>query len=567
MAWCLGEYAYLSAVVSLDEILTKLCQWNKSILHPSTRRFLTSAIFKLVAQVGTCPPQAAVVVDEYTRSKDLDLQQRCLEFQSLLMTAPQYLGEILPVDASAEDIEVDSNLTFLDGFCQQALANGARPYEKPEDDDDEDYDYGASGSGSGSGGGAFNLTPYAKPETNVNRSAMMARGVGGGPQGAISSPAGVSLPPGSSSGTQAQVSTSVDVVGDGLSLNTRGAANVWGKKPAAPPAPAAPAPAAPAPEPTPSPTSNAFGGGYSSSYGGAGAFGQTSVPAPVMPEKTPEQLEKERQAAALFGGMIPGQPPPVPRAAPPPPPVPRAMPPAAPPVAAAPPPAAPPAAAPEFDLLDFGGTDVVSAPAPASLANDLVDIFGTAALEPTPAAPPPAAPVPAAAAPIVETVSDDEVEAPPAPAPAPADPVDPFAAEGLLGDLQTPTLHGFGVSTARFEFNGSPMAPLKITTPQFGQHWGSCTATSPVSVNSRKVVSLNLFMKECENVGLHPIEAIHATNEGICGGMFDGGSKIILVHGKVSPLATGETNLSITVKSADPTLSGSLALYLQNMMK
>jgi len=78
MAWCLGEYAYLSAVVSLEEILAKLCQWNKSTLHPSTRRFLTSAIFKLVAQVGTCPPQAAVVVDEYTRSKDLDLQQRCL---------------------------------------------------------------------------------------------------------------------------------------------------------------------------------------------------------------------------------------------------------------------------------------------------------------------------------------------------------------------------------------------------------------------------------------------------------------------------------------------------------
>ena len=26
------------------------------------------------------------------------------------------------------------------------LANGARPYEKPEDDDDDDYDYGASGS-------------------------------------------------------------------------------------------------------------------------------------------------------------------------------------------------------------------------------------------------------------------------------------------------------------------------------------------------------------------------------------------------------------------------------------
>jgi len=570
MAWCLGEYAYLSAVMSLDEILSKLCQWNKAIAHPSTRRFLTSAIFKLVAQVGTCPPQAAAVIDEYTRSKDLDLQQRCLEFQSLLMTAPQYLGEILPVDASAEDLEVDINLSFLDGFCQQALANGARPYEKPEDDDDDDYDYGSSGA---DGASAFKMTPYAKPEMNINRSAMMARGVGGGPQGAIASPAGVALPPGNSSGTQAQTSTSVDVVGDGLSLNTRGRASVWGKKSATPPpAPAAPTPVAPAPAaPAPSsfgsvPASSAWGSS-SSAYGGS--FGSSAPAAPVVAQKTPEQLEKERQAAALFGGMIPGAPPPPPRAAPP---VPRAMPPAAPPVAAPPvaaaPVAAPPIAAPapaaDFDLLDFGGPAVTTpAPAPAAAVDD---IFGTMTLEPVAAAPV-VAPTEPPPPPIVETVSDEEPPPQPEAPPPPPSPIDPFAAEGLLGDFEAPTLQGFGASTAKFEFNGSPMAPLKITTPQFGQHWGSCTAMSPVSINSRKVVSLDNFMKECENVGLHPIEAITLTNEGICGGMFDGGSKIILVHGKITPLPSGESALNITVKSADATLSGSLALYLQNMMK
>mmetsp|Transcript_11926 Transcript_11926/g.28279 ORF Transcript_11926/g.28279 Transcript_11926/m.28279 type:complete len:1070 (-) Transcript_11926:83-3292(-) len=569
MAWCLGEYAYLSAVMSSEEILSKLCQWNKAISHPSTRKFLTSAIFKLVAQIGTCPPQAAAVVDEYTRSKDLDLQQRCLEFQSLLMTAPQYLGEILPVDASAEDLEVDINLSFLDGFCQEALSNGARPYQKPEDDDDDDYDYG--GSASASGTSAFNMTPYAKPETNINRSTMMSRGVGGGPQGAVSSPAGVALPPGSGSGNQAQMSTNIDVVGDGLSLNTRGAANVWGKKPAAPPP--VPTPAAPAPAPPPTSSfnatpSNTFGSG-SSAYGSAGGYGKPPASAPAVSEKTPEQLEKERQAAALFGGMIPGAPPPPPRVAPPAPP-PRAMPPAAAPVAAAPvaapAPAPPPAAVPDFDLLDFGSTDPVT-PAPATAAN-VVDIFGTMALEPTPVTP--AAPAEPVHAPIVETVCEEEEPTAPStdnPAAPPAASVDPFAAEGLLGDFQETTLQGFGSSTSKFEYNGSPMAPLQITTPQFGQHWGSCPATSPVSLNSRKVVSLDSFMKECENAGLHAIEAIMATNEGICGGKFDGGSKIILVHGKITPLGSGESNLNITVKAADVTLSGSLALYLQNMMK
>ncbi|OEU11534.1 hypothetical protein FRACYDRAFT_228009 [Fragilariopsis cylindrus CCMP1102] len=532
MAWCLGEYAYLSVAMSLEEILSKLCQWNKAILQPSTRKFLTSAVFKLVAQVGTCPPQAAAVVDEYTRSKDVDLQQRCLEFQAILMTAPQYLGDILPVDASAEDMEVDINLSFLDGFCHQALENGARPYEKPEDDDDDDDDYGAINT---SGSGAFKMTPYAKPETNINRSVMMSRAGGG--SGGVASPGGVSLPPGSNTGTQAQVSTSVDAVGDGLSLNTRGAANVWGKKPVAAPAP---------PPQQPTDRANSFGGGGPSSYGG---YGLAPAPAPVVPTKTPEQLEKERQAAFLFGGMVPGAAPPPPRAMPPSPPVPVA----APPVAAAPSVSAP---APEFDLLDFGSGYDAAPAAPTAVD----DIFGAMTLQPTPAAP-------VEAAPLVETVSDDDEPTVPIPAPAPATFVDPFAAEGLLGDLSENTLQGFGGSTSKFEFNGVVMAPLKIDTAQFGGNWGGCPATSPISLTSQKVTSLDIFMKECESSGLYPIEAIAATNEAICAGMVDGGSNVILVHGKITPLGGGATKLDITVKSTDIALSGSLALYLQNMMK
>mmetsp|Transcript_53807 Transcript_53807/g.60127 ORF Transcript_53807/g.60127 Transcript_53807/m.60127 type:complete len:1071 (-) Transcript_53807:45-3257(-) len=570
MAWCLGEYAYLSADLSLEEILSKLCQWNKAILQPSTRKFLTSAVFKLVAQFGTCPPQAASFVDEYTRSKDVDLQQRCLEFQAILMTAPQYLGEILPVDASAEDMEVDINLSFLDGFCQQALENGSRPYEKPEDDDDDEEDYGAIGAVSGVG--AFKMTPYAKPETNMNRSAMMARGVGAPGENGVASPAGISLPPGSNTRTQAQVSTSVGVAGDGLSLNTRGAASVWGKKNVAALAPPLP-PSAAAPEATTQ--SSAFSSmrsstgstnSYSSGPSSYGGFGQQAPSPPVVPTKTPEQLEKERQAAALFGGMVPGA------ALPPPPPVAASLPRAmhipvlvaAPPIAAAPPVAVAPPPAPDVDLLDFGGGyDDISSPVPAA-STTVDDIFGALTLEPTPVTAPASAPVGATLA--VETVSDDEPAAP-VPAPAPAAPADPFAAEGLLGDFSETPLEGFGMSASKFEFNGSVMAPIKITTAQFGQNWGGCSATSPVSITSRKVGSLDLFMKECESSGLYSIEAIVATNEGICAGMVDGGSKVILVHGKISPLASGETKIDITVKSTDATLSGSLALYLQNMMK
>ena len=160
MAWVLGEYAYLSEDYTLEEILGKLCELVRKgmQLEVSTRKIVVTAIMKLVAQAGNCPPVAAKIIDDFTKSKDEDLQQRCIEFQNLITTAPHMLGEVLPVDASCEDIQVDPNLTFLDAYVKQAVANGARQYEKPEDDDDDDYGLGNTTKTS-----AFKMTPYAKP--------------------------------------------------------------------------------------------------------------------------------------------------------------------------------------------------------------------------------------------------------------------------------------------------------------------------------------------------------------------------------------------------------------------
>ena len=38
------------------------------------------------------------------------------------------MQEVLPVDASCEDLEVDPSLSFLDEFVANALQNGAQPY-------------------------------------------------------------------------------------------------------------------------------------------------------------------------------------------------------------------------------------------------------------------------------------------------------------------------------------------------------------------------------------------------------------------------------------------------------
>ena len=66
----------------------------------------------------------------------------------------------------------------------------------------------------------------------------------------------------------------------------------------------------------------------------------------------------------------------------------------------------------------------------------------------------------------------------------------------------------------------------------------------------------------CKSIGANNIESIPATNEGICAGML-GGADIVLIHGKVS----NGGRIDVTIKSTNPTISGCLAMYMQNMLK
>lgn len=542
MAWCLGEYGYLSSSLTLEELLQQLCTIasRSHTAAPTTRKFLLAAIMKLVAQAGACPPYAAAVVDDYSRSEDADLQQRCLEFQLLITNAPQVLGDVLPVDASCEDLDVDENLSFLDSFVHAALQNGAKEYDKPEDDEDDEEDAGARGYVS-----AFKMTPYEKPKTPSTMSHIM-RGMG---SDAPSAPSGVTLPPGSGYSAKAShTATTVAHPNGELALNTRNVANVWGKGGLSVPTPVT----------TPAPTSGGFGGApagvspygapaptsSSNLYGGFGVAPATSEEPPK-----PKQLsEKERMAAALFSGLVPGSVPPAPVSAPPPPRVPSRIPGAA---APAPPPPPSPAPAPEIDLLDMSAFEI-STPVPAQVPPVDYDILSPMPVE---------APAPVAPVTVVETVSeDDEKEEQQQQEVA----YDPFAAEGLMGGVADKPLASFR-TTAKFEYNGATMKPLPISTQQFGQQWGTCAATSPSTITGTKIDSLQKFMDLCDEVGAYRVEAIAATNEGIAAGTV-GGSHVALIHGKVTPLGGGSTRVDITIKSTDATLSGCLAMFLQNMM-
>lgn len=468
VAWVLGEYAYLSTEYSIPEILEYLCNFAKRrgpFALTSTRRFLISAIMKLVAQLGTCPPCAAFVIDEFSKSSDTDLQQRCLEFQNLLTNASNILGTVLPVDASCEDIDANESLSELDWFVAEARANGALPYNRPEDEED-DSEY-VSGRGRVKQV-KINITPYEKPkdprECKVDLSRNVPRPTPS--QGSIyERPSHIPAAP---DGFAAPQSESAPPISE-PSLNVRNVAHVWGK-PAPAPTSTAVMPTMPSVGPAQLPPPKPSQGGY-------GGWNQQSSDASVapVPQTTRELTEKEKMAAALFGGIVPGA------SAPPaistastrahrvrpekqtPAPLPHVS--------------APVTAGPEVDLLDFTFGETTAVPS----SEPVVDI-----LAPTPVS--------------VETLT------PSVPPPKPAAlPDDPFAASGLLNDLTDAPLSP-PPSNVKFEHNGNVVCPLQINTQQFGNSWSGCPATHPVSVVTTAVSSLDTLMDLVMRAGFHKVD-------------------------------------------------------------
>jgi AP-4 complex subunit epsilon-1 len=66
------------------------------------------------------------------------------------------MKNVLPVDASMEDIEVDETLSFLNAFVNDAVSKGGKRYI-PSNDSDEDSDDESKKKT------AINVVPYELP--------------------------------------------------------------------------------------------------------------------------------------------------------------------------------------------------------------------------------------------------------------------------------------------------------------------------------------------------------------------------------------------------------------------
>ncbi|KAF7829108.1 AP-4 complex subunit epsilon [Senna tora] len=167
ICWVLGEYGTADGKHTASYITGKLCDIAESYSDDETvKAYATSALMKVYAfeiaagrKVDMLPEFSLTVeinkisfnghcafvyaleehinpcqslIEELLASHSTDLQQRAYELQALVGLDRQAVESIIPRDASCEDIEVDKNLSFLNGYVQQSLERGAQPYI-PED--------------------------------------------------------------------------------------------------------------------------------------------------------------------------------------------------------------------------------------------------------------------------------------------------------------------------------------------------------------------------------------------------------------------------------------------------
>ncbi|GMH32396.1 hypothetical protein BSKO_00230 [Bryopsis sp. KO-2023] len=144
ICWVLGEYGCLTR--SPEDVMDSVC----GLIHlnnctESLKGFLLTAVSKVCAQSGcSLTPDAEEFIRKAASSKSTELQQRALELQAM-MSARQLMSMVLPKDASCEDLEGDmpaiESVSFLQGYVDQALQNGAAPYIA------EDHRHGAGTAG------------------------------------------------------------------------------------------------------------------------------------------------------------------------------------------------------------------------------------------------------------------------------------------------------------------------------------------------------------------------------------------------------------------------------------
>ncbi|KFZ47419.1 AP-4 complex subunit epsilon-1, partial [Antrostomus carolinensis] len=128
MSWVLGEYSHLVTDVDPEVILTKLHSLlKKTFVTSETKAWIMAAVTKIASRTS-CSKTVDDLIQEFSNSLDTCMRQYAFELKHLCEDKA-LMKNLLPFDASCNDMVVDASLSFLDGFVAEGLGRGAAPYK------------------------------------------------------------------------------------------------------------------------------------------------------------------------------------------------------------------------------------------------------------------------------------------------------------------------------------------------------------------------------------------------------------------------------------------------------
>ncbi|KAL8195896.1 hypothetical protein R6Q57_025386 [Mikania cordata] len=135
ICWVLGEYGTADGKYSASYISGKLCDVAEAHSGDDiVKAYAVTALMKVycfekaAGRKTSLLPECQSLLEELSASHSSDLQQRAYEFRTMLDLGAKAIENIMPLDASCEDIEIDKSLSFLDNYVQTSLEQGAEPY-------------------------------------------------------------------------------------------------------------------------------------------------------------------------------------------------------------------------------------------------------------------------------------------------------------------------------------------------------------------------------------------------------------------------------------------------------
>ncbi|RIB22698.1 armadillo-type protein [Gigaspora rosea] len=122
----LGEF--VKSTELQEKIYNKLCDLLTQVDYEIQAQIITT-LLKCVSKMKYCPDNIIECVAKCCQSSSGDVKQRSREF-IILSKDFELLDKIIKPYENFDDFTIDESLSFLDNFVENALKNGAKPYNR-----------------------------------------------------------------------------------------------------------------------------------------------------------------------------------------------------------------------------------------------------------------------------------------------------------------------------------------------------------------------------------------------------------------------------------------------------